>query len=479
MNDLKTKEIQASYLSFFMIAISRSLNYLTSFILVFFLSPHDFGIVAIVMATMAIMNTLSSFGVDSALISFKGDEKELLDDGWTIELLKGFILASILVLIAPALSMFFNEPDLILLFYILSIVFILQGSKNIGLVSLRKNFYFKELFKCEITMAIVNTFVTLSVVYFYPEPIAILLGYMSGWLSYVICSYLVSSYRPKIIFRKKQFMSLFSYSKWILFTAQINTLIENSVNLFIGSYFGTSILGQFERADMFSRKTAIQVGEVVWKVGLPSLSIRSKNMKELTERYILLLRYCCFFIFPLMSLVAVVLPIIFTKNLSDEWIYFSDMLVLLTISAVLSLLITPAGILFQAIGKPRIGLKVAFSRLIIMLLSAYPLIVTYGQFGVIYTLLLGVISAAVISLFEVLKNLDINAKTHLKIVCEYLLPCSAFFLLTLFDYSTFLIVALIPCSVFLYLLLISIISNDFRSRVAFLYSTIQKRISGN
>lgn len=180
-----------------------------------------------------------------------------------------------------------------------------------------------------------------------------------------------------------------------------------------------------------------------------------------------------------MSLVAIVLPIIFTKNLSDEWIYFSDMLVLLTISAVLSLLITPAGILFQAIGKPRIGLKVAFSRLIIMLLSAYPLILTYGQFGVIYTLLLGVISAAVISLFEVLKNLDINAKTHLKIVCEYLLPCSAFFLLIPFDYSTLLIVTLIPCCIFLYLLLIFIISNDFRSRIIFFYSTFQKRISRN
>ena len=37
--------------------------------------------------------------------------------------------------------------------------------------------------------------------------------------------------------------------------------LENGINLLIGNQFGLSILGQFERANIFTRQTAIQVGK--------------------------------------------------------------------------------------------------------------------------------------------------------------------------------------------------------------------------
>ena len=170
MNQLIKKEINASFLSFSMIAVTRVLHYVLSLILLFLLTPQDFGVMAIVMSVMAIMNSLSSFGVDASLISYRGDETKLSNEAWTLELIKGLVLASILIFLAPFIAVFMIEPRLEPLLTFMSIGFILQSSKNIGLVSMRKNIDFSIIFRCEIRMAIVNFIVTLAFVSFYKSP---------------------------------------------------------------------------------------------------------------------------------------------------------------------------------------------------------------------------------------------------------------------------------------------------------------------
>ena len=469
MNELVDKEIKASLLSFYMIAITRALHYVSSLILLFLLTPQDFGIMAIVMSVMAIMNSLSSFGVDSALISYSGDETSLSDNAWTLELIKGVILSLGILLLSPVIAGWLGEPTLKPLLTFMSLGFLLQSSKNIGLVSLRKELNFGVIFKCEIGMAVVSLLLTLFLAFYYRSPWAIACGYIGGWITYFFLSYFLCSYRPRISFNRIGMMSLLGYSKWILLSGQINTLVEHGINLLIGSHFGMAVLGQFERANMFTRQTALQIGEVIWKVGLPSLSARSSDVKMLRDQYLLMYSYICLLVFPLMILVNIYIPVLADLADSRDWEQFNKLMVALGVTAAVTMLMTPGSILFQSLRKPSIGFNVAIVRLVSILVFIIPCIQLFGVIGVAYTLSLGVCIALPYTFYSVRQLLGVSFSKHIFICLKYLALCLIFTILSPGEASLLWDIVMLVLTLTVYFALLYFSSKDFRLAVTYLF----------
>jgi O-antigen/teichoic acid export membrane protein len=424
----REKETQATFLAFYIVAITRGLHYVSSFLLLFLLSPEDFGVMAIAMSFIAIMNSLSNFGVESALISYNGDEGHLLNDAWTLEITKGLFLTLVLALTSSFIAKWLSSPILADILLFLSLSFIFQSGKNIGLVSERKRFNFGVLFKCELAMAVTSLVTTVTLATLHKSPWALALGYVSGWVVFFLLSYCLCSFKPRLSFHLKNYRSLISYSKWILLSSQINTAIENGVNIFIGSHFGMSVLGQFERADMFTRKTVLQVGEVVWKIGLPSLSARASCADDLKGYYLSLYRFICFLVFPLLSVVVIYLPSVVAMGQEKDWVYLEGLLQILGFASVLTMLIVPAGVLFQACRVPEVGFKISLLRISSLLLTIYPLIHFYQFKGVVLSLLLSIIIVFPVSLHHVNILTGITIVRHLRVAMEYTVPCGVFLL---------------------------------------------------
>ena len=469
MNKLVDKEIKASLLSFYMIAVTRVLHYISSLILLFLLTPQDFGIMAIVMSVMAMMNSLSAFGVDSALISYSGDETSLSDVAWTLELMKGIILCGGIFLLSPVIAGWFGEPILKPLLIFMSLGFLLQSSKNIGLVSLRKELNFGVIFKCEIGMAVVSFLLTLFLAFYFRSPWAIACGYIGGWITYFFLSYFLCSYRPRISFNRIGMLSLLGYSKWILLTGQINTLVEHGINLLIGSHFGMAVLGQFERANMFTRQTALQVGEVIWKVGLPSLSARSSDFKMLRDQYLLMYSYICLIVIPLMVLVNIYIPVLAGLADSRDWEQFNVLIAALGVTAVITMLMTPGSILFQSLRKPSIGFNVAIVRLVSIIVFVIPCTQIFGVIGIAYTLTLGVFIALPYTFYNVKKLLGVSFSQHIFICLRYLAPCLIFTILSPGEVSVLWDIIMFVLTLSVYLAILYFLSKDFRLTLAYFF----------
>ena len=468
--------MQASLLSFYMIALTRGLHYITSLVLLFLLTPFDFGVMAVVMAVIALMNSLSAFGVDSALISYQGDEEFLLDDAFSLEVGKGIFLAGSIIFLAPLIAIWLDEPILRELLSTMALAFICQSSKNIGLVTLRKKFDFKVIFQCEIAMAITSFIITIVVAYFYASPWAIAAGYLAGWLIYVLSSYLLCSYRPNISFNKDNMKALFSYSKWILVSAQINALIENGVNIFVGSHFGMSVLGQFERADMFTRKTTLQIGEVIWKVGLPSLSLRAKDSMALRDRYILIYRFICLVVFPAMAVVCIYMPVVMGMRPENDWQYFQDLVSILAVAGIFTILLTPASVLFQATRVPQVGFNIASIRLITIMIVIAPMIYFFEHLGAALSLLVGVIVIFPFSMRSVSRIINISTREHFLISLEYLAPCAVFLFLPLGDTSILKELIGLLFAVIGYATTLVLVSKTSRKRLKLAFQMIKSRL---
>ena len=269
-----------------MVFVSRGLAYISSMLLLIILSPDDFGRAAVVLAVIAILNATSAFGLDAALIARSRPTRVLYDVAWTIETIKGFILFLGTYCAAELLTTFSSGAWLTEYLKVAAFSFLLQSSKNIGLVAQRKNLEFNSITICEIMMALSNATITIVLALSGYEAMSIVIGYVFGWFVYFMLSFALCSYRPSIKLHKIHVLYLMTYSRWVIFSGQLNALLDHGVTLVIARLGTIEFVGQFERADLYSRKLLIQAGELIWRFGLPYIASQDnhRNQKTVLER---------------------------------------------------------------------------------------------------------------------------------------------------------------------------------------------------
>jgi len=74
--------------------------------------------------------------------------------------------------------------------------------------------------------------------------------------------------------------------------------------------------------------------------------------------------------------------------LTDKWISIVPVIQVLCLSAMIGFIATPAGIMFQAVGRPSIGTKISAAGTIILAITIYPLSQKWGITGTAASILL-------------------------------------------------------------------------------------------
>lgn len=125
----------------------RSLGLVSMLILARVLAPHDFGIVAMAMSFVALLELLGAFGVEVALIQKQTKERGHWDTAWTFNMVLGVAIAGVMILSASPISLFFKQPALVDVLYVLAIGSAAQGAQNIGVVAFRTEMQFDREFR--------------------------------------------------------------------------------------------------------------------------------------------------------------------------------------------------------------------------------------------------------------------------------------------------------------------------------------------
>ncbi len=120
----------------------RAVSLLSIAILARLLLPADFGFVGYAMVVLAILDQFFQFSFETILIRDQDETKSKYHTVWTLEILKGLILALLIVISAKYVAGFFREPDLDVILYWLAVIPLLRGLKNIGTVDFQKELDF-------------------------------------------------------------------------------------------------------------------------------------------------------------------------------------------------------------------------------------------------------------------------------------------------------------------------------------------------
>jgi O-antigen/teichoic acid export membrane protein len=287
----------------------RLIGVISTIILARLLMPADFGIIAMAMSVVAVLEIIWSFSFDSALIQEKSMDRSYFDSAWTLNVMLGGTMCVGLLLLAYPASVFYEDERLVLLISSLAIGAIFRGFENIGVVLFRKEMDFRAEFAYQLGRKLSGFVVTIPLAIIFRNYWALAAGMITSRLAALMLSYLVHPFRPRLSL--EQWRSIVGFSKWLFLNSVLFAIQSRAQDFTIGKLRGAAGLGLYNVADEIS---TMATSEVVYPINRAVFPGFAKMAQE--DPGMLLTGYL-----RVVSLVALItLPIGFGIAACAQWI---------------------------------------------------------------------------------------------------------------------------------------------------------------
>ena len=300
--------------------VNRGLGLIRTLVLARLLAPEDFGLLGIAMLSISTLETFSQTGVEAALIQKKENVYSYLDTAWTVSVIRGFTLFSILFLLAPTIAIFFNSPRATFVIRVIAISTLLTGCRNIGVIFFQKELEFNKQFSYEISATLVDLTVAITLAFLLKNVWALVWGGMAANLTRLFMSYRIHSYRPKVRIHKEEFLELISFGKWILGSGILVFLITKGDDIFVGKILGITALGFYQMAYLISNLPATEITHAISKVTFPAYSKLQDDISQLKDGYFKVLEITVFLSIPVAGAIFLLAPDFTEVFLGQKWL---------------------------------------------------------------------------------------------------------------------------------------------------------------
>jgi len=392
----------ATWISAFRIS-TRLLSFVKIAVLARVLSPAQFGVFGIASLVLAFLEILTETGINILLVQSKKGIEEYVNSAWVVSILRGFIIASLIIISSPLISSFFNSPESLGILMLISFVPLIRGFINPAIASFQKELKFKYEFWFRTSVFFVDGLVSVALAVMTMSVYSLAWGLLAGAVFEVLLSFIVVKSRPRFELQKEYFREIFHKGKWVTMYGVFNYISENGDDVMVGKIIGTPALGLYQMAYKISILPISEVSDVVSRVVFPVYTKMAEDKDRLFKAF--------FKTITSISLVSVLVGLViflYSKEiiefvLGNQWVSASPVLKVLALYGVLRTISGPASALFLSLGKQNYVFLMTSFRLLGLLLSIYPLILLYGLIGAAYAQVISVIIELPVILFFVFR----------------------------------------------------------------------------
>ena len=375
------------------------------------LGPHDIGIFAIVMVVISLVQQAFLLGFGSALIQEDYNDS-YYHTAWTSNLIVSLFLTVILILLMPLVVQSFFPEYVQYLFYfkLMSLMILVNGTKNIGVVELYKSHKVKSLVILGGLNKIFVVAICILLYFKFGDFRALIYGYLINAIITVIITYLIAPIKIGISFNIFNFKQIYSFGVWIQLKGITSSIANQLDSLIIGSLMNPSSLGYYNRSILISKSQEVIITNLNNLIIYPYLAKVKGNKKllqklvEISYNLILIVASSGLLIFMIHG------EVITEFILGDKWLSIVNPLKILLISSIFSLLALSMVPFLRALGFPKNEFKYYLVKIISLILLLYFLILKYGLVGgAVANLLANVISFPVL-LYYLSRKITISIK---------------------------------------------------------------------
>ncbi len=354
----------------------------STIILARILSPGDYGIVAMAMLIVGLAEILVDFGADTHVLRTQTLNRDIIDSAWSLRIIQGCIVALLLAFSAPLAGVFFKEPRVVWVVWVISASLFIGSFSNIGITVARKNFEFGFEFRFSIVTKLIGVAVTIIAALIIRDYRALVLGIAVSYLSSVALSFSMHPYRPT--WNTSQLRLMWHFSKWLLISGIGNFATRKTDELIAGRMGDAHALGIYSVASDLGQLPTAELGPPIMRAFLPTLSaikddigrVRAAVLKTQGAVNTITLAAACGF-------VAVAEPLTLVL-LGEKWTGVTPYLAIFAIVGALKVAVAPFSGLFLLLGYSGLHARIMWIEFVSFLLGAALLVPMMGMLGLAY-----------------------------------------------------------------------------------------------
>ena len=255
----------------------------STIILARLLTPDDFGLVAVAGVIFAIVAAFTELSLAEALIQHANPQRKHFDSAFTLALLRGGVVASILAVLGLFFG-FYGDPRIELILYALSATALVTGAKNPKIIEFRRRLSFRQELLIQLAEKFAGLIAAVMIAVIYQSFWAIVVGSIVSQLVTVVLSYVFIPYLPRISLHA--WRSLLSFSGWVALGSGLRVANWQGDQLLVGAVLGTSTMGQY---NVGGRLASLPVQESIAplvQVLFPAFAKLQLNADKLLDGYL-------------------------------------------------------------------------------------------------------------------------------------------------------------------------------------------------
>lgn len=392
----------------------RLIGLASTAILARLLLPADFGIVAMAMSVIGVIELFAQFGFDSALIQRQDATRHHYDTVWTLRVGFALFISICIATLAVPASQFFDDARLIPVMFCLAPLSLLSALENIGVVNFRKEMTFDKEFRFTIIRRLVSFFITVSLAVIFRSYWALVLGMLAGRLIGVTLSYVMEPFRPKFCLSEAR--SLFGFSGWIFVNSLIGAISSRLSQFLIGKLYGASALGLYTISFEVAELPATEFSAPINRAAFPGYSRLRLQDGGLEAGFLSVLGVVALIVIPAaVGIVVVAEPLVYTL-LGKNWTGATPIIEVLAISAMLNACTSGNYYVYLAQARTKVPIITGIAHTIVFLVLLVFVYKESGVVGVAKAELGATIASTLLSLQLLLYTTNIRLLSYLTVL---------------------------------------------------------------
>ena len=362
--------------------VIQLLSLLRIFVLARLLAPAEIGLFTLAILAMTLIDTFSNTGVQQALIQKKGEIEAYLDTAWTIQVLRGVLLAICLLIATPWFAQFFEQPRVEPLIQLISLAVFLNGFVNISVLQFQRKLEFHKEFVYQTIPALIDACVTLTAAVLTRNAFAIVYGLLAKSVVRIVMSYVFCADKRKLQLKMYQVKELLLFGKWMFVFGIIVYFVNQLDRAVVGKVLGATQLGYYQMAFVIGTLAAVQINAVIGRVAFPLYSRLLDGENGVRSAYLAVLDACSMLIFPITCAIVIFAHDIVTIILGTKWLPVVPVLQIIALKGLFwALAAATGGPMYFAFGRPDINVRINLVQLVILGSLIYPVADRYGIIG--------------------------------------------------------------------------------------------------
>jgi O-antigen/teichoic acid export membrane protein len=270
----------------------NALRLLSTLVLTRLLFPEAFGLMAIVGVFTTGLQMFSDLGIKASIIQSKrGDDRDFLNTAWTLQIIRGLVLAMGCAALGYPASLIYNEPMLFPLLVAMGLSPLASGFVTTNLATARRNIHLIRQSIVQLVSQALGIVVMVILAYLYQSVWALALGSLfSVVLRVLLYQIYLPGLRNSLRWEPAAVSEIFGFGKFVFLSTLASFLINQSDKAVLGAYVTIGLLGVYNIGFTLGILPLMLLRVVTGSVIFPLYRMRPPAESESNQKHIFRVR---------------------------------------------------------------------------------------------------------------------------------------------------------------------------------------------